>query len=118
MHEDDLHVKQWSLDDLKAGALMSVILLVQGIAYAQVAHLPIHYGLYAALIGPLIYLIVGTTERISIGPVAIDALLIGTCISVVSIDSNHSIPSIAFHLVLLVGLIQLVVSFTSIKTHI
>ena len=109
--------KFWHIDDLKAGALMSVILLVQGIAYAQIAQLPIQYGLYAALIGPLLYLIVGSMNQISIGPVAIDALLIGTCLSTIYADNNTSISIITFHLVVSVGIIQLIGSITPLYIY-
>lgn len=59
-----------------AGLTVGVILVPQGMAYALLAGMPPIYGLYGGLIPLLIYAIFGSSRRLSIGPVAIDALLI------------------------------------------
>lgn len=62
--------------DLLAGLILSVLLVPQAMAYAQLAGLPPETGLYAALAPPLLYLLFGTSPYVSLGPVALVSLLV------------------------------------------
>ena len=62
--------------DLVAGITVAVMLVPQGMAYAMLAGMPPIYGLYGGLIPLLLYAILGTSRQMSIGPVAISALLV------------------------------------------
>ncbi|MCB0662221.1 MAG: solute carrier family 26 protein [Saprospiraceae bacterium] len=62
--------------DLSAGLTVGVMLVPQGMAYAMLAGLPPIYGLYGGLLPLVIYGLMGTSRQLSLGPVAVDALLI------------------------------------------
>lgn len=62
--------------DLIAGLILSVLLVPQAMAYAQLAGLPPQMGLYAALLPPLLYLLYGTSRFVSVGPVALVSLIV------------------------------------------
>ncbi|MEL6821513.1 MAG: SulP family inorganic anion transporter, partial [Calditrichota bacterium] len=70
--------------DLNAGVTVAVMLIPQGMAYAMLAGLnPIH-GLYAALAGLMVYSWFGTSRFLSVGPVAIDSMLVATSLALVA----------------------------------
>jgi sulfate permease, SulP family len=93
--------------DLTAGITLGVMLIPQGMAYAMIAGLPPVYGLYAALFPQIIYALMGTSRQLSVGPVAMDSLLVATALHTMTIiDAQHYI-SLAIFLALFMGLIQI-----------
>ncbi len=62
--------------DIVAGITVAVMLVPQGMAYALLAGVPPIYGLYAGLVPLFLYAILGTSRQMSVGPVAISALLV------------------------------------------
>ena len=68
--------KEYLGGDLSAGLTVGIMLIPQGMAYAMIAGLPPVFGLYAALIPQVIYGILGTSRQLSVGPVAMDSLLV------------------------------------------
>lgn len=68
--------KRIFLSDLSAGAMVGIMLIPQGMAYAFLAGMPPVYGLYGGLIPLVLYALLGTSRQMSIGPVAISALLV------------------------------------------
>jgi len=94
--------------DLPAGLTVGVILIPQGMAYAMIAGLPAVYGLYAALIPQVIYALLGTSRQLSVGPVAMDSLLVASGLSVLAIAGSESYILLAVTLAFLVGLFQLI----------
>ncbi|CAL8073740.1 unnamed protein product [Orchesella dallaii] len=66
---------QKAVADLIAGVTVGLTVLPQALAYATVAGLPPIYGLYSSFVGPLIYIILGGTKAITIGPTAINSIL-------------------------------------------
>ncbi len=65
-------------DDLFAGIITAILLVPQGIAYAILAGLPPQLGLYASILPPLLYALLGTSRTLSIGPVSIAAIMIAS----------------------------------------
>ena len=63
-------------NDVKAGLTVGIMLVPQGMAYATIAGLPVVHGLYAALVPAIVYGIWGTSRHLSVGPVAMDSLLV------------------------------------------
>jgi SulP family sulfate permease len=47
-------------------------------AYAVLAGMPPVYGLYTAIVPPLVYALLGTSRQLSLGPFAITSLLLNT----------------------------------------
>ncbi|XP_076001866.1 sodium-independent sulfate anion transporter isoform X2 [Genypterus blacodes] len=89
---------RWLQMDLIAGLTVGLTVVPQALAYAEVAGLPVQFGLYSAFMGGFIYPLLGTSKDVTLGPTAIMSLL---CFTVVGGQ-----PSRAVLLSLLCGLIQ------------
>ncbi|MDG1166165.1 MAG: sulfate permease [Porticoccaceae bacterium] len=94
--------------DLISGLVIAFMLIPQGMGYALVAGLPPEYGLYACIFPPVIYALLGTSNKISIGPVALDSILIITGLSVLAEPGSERYLELAILLTLMVGLLQFV----------
>ena len=53
--------------DAIAGLTVSLTLIPQGIAFALIADLPPHYGLYSAFMGSFVYTIFGSCKDVTVG---------------------------------------------------
>ena len=67
--------------DIFAGIVTAILLVPQGIAYAMLAGLPPQVGLYASILPPLMYALLGTSRTLSVGPVSIAAIMIASVLS-------------------------------------
>lgn len=92
--------------DAVAGFTTSVMLVPQGMAYALLAGLPPIHGVYAALIPAVVYAFIGTSRQLSVGPVALDSLLVAASVSKIAEAGSESYVAAAVLLALLVGAIQ------------
>lgn len=103
-------IKDYSGADFKAdiltGITLGIILIPQGMAYAMIAGMPPVYGLYSALIPPLVYTIFGTSRHIAIGPVALDSLFVMTIVGALATEGTDKFVEIALLLTLMVGVFQ------------
>ncbi|KAF5354294.1 hypothetical protein D9756_006948 [Leucocoprinus leucothites] len=70
----------WLSGDLIAGLTVGIVVVPQGMSYAQVATLPPEYGLYTSIVGVFLYGFFGTSKDVSIGPTAVMSLTIGIMI--------------------------------------
>ncbi len=94
--------------DLFAGFTGAVIVLPQGVAFAVIAGLPPEYGLYTAMVTPIVAALFGSSLHLISGPT--------TAISIVvfSAVSNHAVPgspefvSLALTMTFLAGVYQFV----------
>ncbi len=68
-------------DDLFAGIITAILLVPQGIAYAILAGLPPELGLYASILPPIVYVLLGTSRTLSVGPVSIAAIMIASALN-------------------------------------
>ncbi|KAH7930843.1 sulfate permease [Leucogyrophana mollusca] len=76
----------WLTGDLIAGLTVGMVLVPQGMSYAQIATLPPEYGLYSSFVGVTIYCFFATSKDVSIGPVAVMSLTTSQIIA--SIDAK------------------------------
>lgn len=108
-------IKEYNFDKLKAdaisGSTVGVVLIPQGMAYAVIAGLPPIYGLYAGLVPLFIYPLLGTSRHISIGPVAIDMLILAAGLGFLA--GNDPTEKIAFAIMIafMTGVFQLMMGF-------
>lgn len=58
---------QWLSGDLVAGITVGAVVVPQSMAYAQLAELPVQFGLYSSFMGVLIYFFFATSKDITIG---------------------------------------------------
>ena len=105
--------KQTLQADFMAGLTGAVVVLPQGIAYAMIAGLPPEYGLYTAIITPIIAALFGSSLHLISGPTAAISIVVFSVASNVasSVSANITLGSsefigIVLTLTLLTGLIQ------------
>lgn len=93
--------------DVFAGITTGVLLIPQGMAYALIAGLPPIYGLYAAVIPPVIYAIFCSSYHLSVGPAATVSLLIFAGLRDLRFSGEEFILA-ASMLAMMVGAIQFI----------
>lgn len=96
--------------DLIAGLTVSIMLVPQGMAYAYLAGMPPIYGLYGGLVPLIFYAIFGTSRYLSIGPVAISALLLLAGVKQLANPASSEYISLVLLAGLLIGLFQILLS--------
>lgn len=94
----------WS-GDLLASGIVALLLIPQGMAYAQLAGLPPMVGLYAS-VGPLlIYGLLGTSMAQSVGPMAITSAMTAAALAPLAAPGSAHYLALAATLALLSGLL-------------
>ncbi|XP_071814451.1 sodium-independent sulfate anion transporter-like isoform X2 [Apostichopus japonicus] len=96
------------LRDLIAGFTVGLTVIPQGLAYANIAKLPLEYGLYSAFMGGFVYMFLGMSKDITVGPTAIMSLLVagyGEPLGDAADDLND--PTYAILLAFFCGIVQL-----------
>ncbi|MBD2329086.1 solute carrier family 26 protein [Alkalinema sp. FACHB-956] len=92
--------------DLTAGIIVTSLLVPQAMAYALLAGLPPHIGLYASLLPPILYPLLGTSPVLAVGPVAVDSLMVATAIGKLAPQGSADYLLLATLLAFLVGSIE------------
>jgi SulP family sulfate permease len=90
-----------------AGLSVAVVLVPQSLAYAELAGLPAHYGLYASALPPLAASRFASSPYLQTGPVAVTSLLTLGALNAVAGGSGRdgiSLAPVAALLALVVGL--------------
>jgi sulfate permease, SulP family len=93
--------------DLTAGITVALVVIPQSLAYAQLAGLPAHYGLYAAFIPSITGVLFGSLGQLSTGPVAMTSLLTIASITPLAAIGSELFNGYAILIALLSGLFQL-----------
>src|SRR5512134_1859594 len=93
--------------DLVAGITVALVLVPQSMAYAQLAGLPAHYGLYTALLPVLVAGLWGSSGQLATGPVAVVSLLTAAALTPLAAQGSEQYVALAITLTFLVGCIQL-----------
>ncbi|XP_045445815.1 sodium-independent sulfate anion transporter-like [Melitaea cinxia] len=104
------------IQDIIAGITVGLTAIPQGIAYAIVAGLPPEYGLYAGLMGGIVYLFFGSCKDITIGPTAILSAMTAKYVSDYSYDYAILVAFLSGWVILTMGVMNLgfLVEFISI----
>ncbi|WP_372738814.1 SulP family inorganic anion transporter [Neptunomonas sp.] len=74
--------------DLLAAVIVTVMLIPQSLAYAMLAGLPPEVGLYASIAPLLLYAVFGTSRTLSVGPVAVIALMTGATAGAIALPGS------------------------------
>src|SRR5450756_623578 len=93
-------------NDLLAGITVSLLVIPQSLAYAQLAGVPAYYGLYAAFIPSMVGVLFGSSGLLSTGPVAMTSLLTAASVSHITSPGTAQFVSYVTLLALLSGLFQ------------
>lgn len=72
---------EWLKWDAVAGVTLAAYAIPVSLAYATLAGLPPHYGIYCYLIGGLFYALAGSSRQLAIGPTSAIAMLVGTTVA-------------------------------------
>lgn len=94
--------------DVFAGITVGVLLIPQGMAYAMIAGLPPIYGLYASLMPQVVYAFMGSSRQLSVGPVAMDSLLVALGLGALSLSGVNEYVAMAILLAFMMGVVQLI----------
>jgi len=89
--------------DAIAATIVAIMLIPQSLAYALLAGLPAEVGLYASILPLAVYSLFGSSSTLSVGPVAIAALMTAAAVGEVSVSQNVSVTSAAITLAALSG---------------
>lgn len=100
--------KPWLRVDIIAGITLAAYAIPVSLAYASLAGLPPHYGIYCYLLGGLAYVLLGTSRQLAIGPTSAIAMLVGTTVAGMSNGDPARWTAIASLTALLVTLICVV----------
>src|SRR5450830_1931360 len=93
--------------DLIAGTTVTLVLIPQSMAYAQLAGLPAYYGLYAAFLPGIIAALWGSSAQLATGPVAVVSLLTASALAPLAASGSSQFIALAILMALMVGIIQL-----------
>lgn len=93
--------------DLVAGITVTLILVPQSMAYAQLAGLPVVYGLYAAFIPVIVASLWGSLRQLHTGPTAMLALMSAAALLPHATPGSTDFIQLSIMLALLVGVLRL-----------
>ncbi|MGD8874496.1 MAG: sulfate permease, partial [Gammaproteobacteria bacterium] len=93
--------------DFMAGLTGAVIVLPQGVAFATIAGLPPQYGLYTAMVTPIIAALFGSSRHLISGPTTAISIVVFTSISHHAMPGSPEFVSLALTLTFLAGVYQL-----------
>ncbi|MBW5289785.1 MAG: Sulfate permease [Candidatus Ruthia sp. Apha_13_S6] len=93
--------------DLIAGLTGAVIVLPQGVAFATIAGLPPEYGLYTAMVTPIIAALFGSSLHLVSGPTTAISIVVFSSISHHAEPGSAEFVSLALTLTFLAGVYQL-----------
>lgn len=92
-----------------AALTVAVVMIPQSVAYAGLAGMPLVTGLYAAFLPALVAVLFGASTRLSVGPSALSAVLVGASLTGLAQPGSSEWVVLAVWLALLAGVLQLLV---------
>ena len=93
--------------DLFAGLTGAVIVLPQGIAFATIAGLPPEYGLYTAMVTPIIAALFGSSRHLVSGPTTAISIVVLSAVSHHAEPGTTEFVTMTLTLTFLAGIYQL-----------
>ena len=93
--------------DFFAGLTGAVIVLPQGIAFATIAGMPPEYGLYTAMVVPIIAALFGSSFHLVSGPTTAISIVVFSAVSKYAIFESEEFVAMALTMTFLAGIYQL-----------
>ena len=87
--------KEFLRPDVIAGITVGAFTIPEAIAFVSLAGLPPEVGLYSAMVGLLVYMILGTSRQLSIGPTSTLSILVGATLGSLMIVNSGQYAMIA-----------------------
>jgi sulfate permease, SulP family len=100
--------------DFVAGITVALVLVPQSMAYAQLAGLPVVYGLYASFIPVIIASLWGSSSQLHTGPVAMLSLMSAAALIPFATPGSASFIELSVMLALMVGVLRLTLGALSL----
>lgn len=94
-------------NDAVAAFIVAIMIIPQSLAYAMLAGLPPHIGMYASILPLVAYAIFGTSSALCVGPVAVISLMTASALAKIALPGSSEYMVAAIALALLVGVIML-----------
>lgn len=95
-------------EDCVAAVIVAIMIIPQALAYAMVAGMPAQTGLYAAMLGLTVYAVFGTSNTLSVGPVAVISLMTAAALAKLNLGNSADYVVAGMALALLSGGILLI----------
>lgn len=99
--------RQTFSQDMLAALIVTIMLIPQSLAYATLAGLPAHVGLYASIAPLVLYALFGTSRALAVGPVAVVSLMTAAAIAPLAPQGSEQYTLLAITLAFLSGLVLL-----------
>ncbi|MEJ2407498.1 MAG: SulP family inorganic anion transporter, partial [Candidatus Thiodiazotropha sp.] len=101
-----------SRDDLKADFMAAltgaIVVLPQGVAFATIAGMPEHYGLYAGMVPAIIAALFGSSRHLVSGPTTAASVVLFSALSIYAAPATPDYVALALTLTFMVGVFELV----------
>ena len=91
--------RHWA-GDAVAGAVVTVLVIPQSLAYAMLAGLPPTMGLYASVWPVLAYAFLGSSQVLAVGPVAVTSLMTASALLPLAVAASPEYVALAMGLAL------------------
>ena len=92
--------------DIIAGITVALVLVPQSMAYAQLAGLPPHIGLYASFLPGIIAALLGSSRQLATGPVAVVSLMTASALEPLASGNPEGFLAYAVMMAFMVGIFQ------------
>ena len=102
--------------DLMAGLTGAVIVLPQGVAFAMIAGLPPEYGLYTAIITPVVAALFGSSLHLISGPTTAISIVVFSSVSSLAEPGSAEYIRLVLTLTLMAGIYQLAFGLARLGT--
>ncbi len=102
--------------DVMAGITGSVIVLPQGVAFAMIAGMPPEYGLYTAMITPVIAALFGSSWHLISGPTTAISIVMFSALNKYAAPTTADFVELAFIITFLTGAFQFILGLTRMGT--
>ena len=96
--------REQAIQDGIAGLVVTVLLVPQSLAYAMLAGLPPHVGMYASILPLLAYAAFGSSMTLAVGPVAVASLMTASALAPFAAQGSPEYLALAILLAVLGGL--------------
>lgn len=95
------------VQDAVAGLVVTILLVPQSLAYAMLAGLPPHVGMYASILPLVAYAAFGSSMTLSVGPVAVASLMTAAAVTPLATPGSGEYVLLSVLLALIGGVVLL-----------
>ncbi|XP_018425163.1 PREDICTED: pendrin-like [Nanorana parkeri] len=83
--------REWIISDIIAGVSVGLVSTLQGLSFALLSAVPVGFGLYSSFFPVIIYMFMGTSRHLSIGPFPVVSLMVGVVVLQMAPESDFKL---------------------------